>query len=149
MNGTTVAVHCRHLGRDKVIYDPWHYLSVLEQKPGALRNGAPFRQWNLPEPMTEVRTQLEARTDGDRQFVAILAAVKRYGIDAVAEACAKTLSDRTVSSDVILAILSRQHDEPQPEQTVPSPQLPLLTMVPVVDCYRYDRLLRGGSYGTA
>ncbi|NTW99552.1 MAG: IS21 family transposase [Geobacteraceae bacterium] len=149
MNSTTVAIHCRHLGRDKVIYDPWHYLAVLEQKPGALRNGAPFKQWALPEPMQEVRTRLEARSDGDRQFVAILVAVKRYGLDDVAQSCAKALSDRTVSSDVILAILSRQHDEPQPEQTAPSPRLPLLTMVPVVDCCRYDRLLRGGRYGTA
>lgn len=149
MNGTTVGVHRRHLGRDKVIYDPWHYLAVLERKPGALRNGAPFKQWELPEPMKEVRTLLENRPDGDRQFVSILSVVKRYGLEDVADACAQALSDKTISSDVILAILSRQHDEPQPAQVALSAQLPLLTMVPVVDCYRYDRLLSGGTYGTA
>lgn len=149
MNDTVVGSHSRHLGRDKVIYDPWHYLAVLEQKPGALRNGAPFKEWNLPDAMKEVRMLLEARSDGDRQFVAILAAVKRYGLEDVAGACAKVLSDKTVSSDVILAILSRQHDEPQPTPVQLSAQLPLLTMVPVVDCYRYDRLLSGGPYGTA
>ncbi|MBT0652543.1 IS21 family transposase [Geomobilimonas luticola] len=149
MNGTVVGIHRRHLGRDKVIYDPWHYLAVLEQKPGALRNGAPFKEWNLPEAMKEVRTFLEARSDGDRQFVSILSVVKRYGIEDVADACAKALSDKTISSDVILSILSRQHDEPQPAQVTLSAQLPLLTMIPVVDCYRYDRLLSGGAYGTA
>lgn len=149
MNGETVAVHKRHLGRDKVIYDPWHYLSVLEQKPGALRNGAPFKEWNLPDAMKEMRILLEGRPDGDRQFVAILSVVKRYGLEAVADACKQALSDRTISSDVILTVLSRQHDEPQPEQVAPSAQLPLLTMVPVVDCYRYNRLLSGGAYGTA
>jgi transposase len=149
MDGTVVGIHNRHLGRDKVIYDPWHYLAVLEQKPGALRNGAPFKEWNLPDAMKEVRTLLEARSDGDRQFVAILSVVKRYGLDDVAGACAKALSDKTVSSDVILALLSRQHDEPQPLPIQNSAQLPLLTMVPVVDCYRYDRLLSGGAYGTA
>ena len=149
MSGTTVGVHKRHLGRDKVIYDPWHYLSVLEKKPGALRNGAPFKQWNLPDAMKEVRTLLEARSDGDRQFVSILSAVKRYGLDEVATACAHALSDKTISSDVILAMLSRQHDEPPPAPAPLSAQLPLLTMVPVVDCYRYDRLLSGGAYGTA
>lgn len=149
LNGTTVGVHKRHLGRDKVIYDPWHYLSVLEQKPGALRNGAPFKQWVLPDAVQQVRTILEARPDGDRQFVSILSAVKRYGLDDVAAACAKALTDKTISSDVILALLSRQHDEPQPPLASLSAQLPLLTMVPVVDCYRYDRLLSGGTYGTA
>jgi hypothetical protein len=149
MNGTVVGIHRRHLGRDKVIYDPWHYLAVLEQKPGALRNGAPFKEWNLPEAMKEVRAALESRSDGDRQFVVILSVVKRYGLDDVADACAQALSDKTISSDVILAILSRQHDEPQPVPVQLSAQLPLLTMVPVVDCYRYDRLLLGGTYGTA
>jgi transposase len=149
MNDTVVGIHKRNLGRDKVVYDPWHYLAVLEQKPGALRNGAPFKQWNLPEPINSVRSFLETRTDGDRQFVAILSVVKRYGLEPVAQACAKALSEKTVSSDVILAILSRQHDEPQPAPVPISSQLPLLTMIPVVDCYRYDGLLRGGVYGTA
>ena len=148
MNGTTVGAHKRHLGRDKVIYDPWHYLAVLERKPGALRNGAPFKEWNLPDSIKEIRTLLEARSDGDRQFVAILSVVGRYGLDDVAGACVQALSDRTISSDVILAILSRQHEEPQPEPVL-SAQLPLLTMIPVVDCSRYDRLLLGGVYGTA
>lgn len=148
-NGTTVGVHKRHLGRDKVIYDPWHYLSVLERKPGALRNGAPFKQWELPDAMQEIRIQLEARSDGDRQFVSILSAVKHYGLDDVAAACDKALTDKTISSDVILALLSRQHDEPQPAPVCLSPQLPLLVMTPLVDCHRYDRLLTGGVYGTA
>lgn len=148
-NGTIVGVHTRHLGRDKVIYDPWHYLSVLEQKPGGLRNGAPFKQWVLPDAMQEIRTLLEARPDGDRQFVSILSAVKRYGLDDVAAACGQAITDKTVSGDVILAMLSRQHDEPPPAAAPLSAQLPLLTMIPVVDCYRYDRLLSGGAYGTA
>jgi transposase len=149
LNGAVVGVHQRNLGRDKVIYDPWHYLAVLEQKPGALRNGAPFKRWDLPEAMSEVRTILEGRSGGDRQFVGILSVVSRYGLAAVATACTQALADKTVSSDVILSILSRTHDEPQPEPVKLSAQLPLLKLVPVVDCYRYDRLLSGGAHGTA
>lgn len=149
MNGITVAVHKRHFGRDKVIYDPWHYLAVLERKPGALRNGAPFRQWELPESMSEVRKLLEGRPDGDRQFVGILTVVGLYGLESVADACVQALSDRTVSSDVILAILSKQHDEQPPAPIKPSAQLPLLTVMPLADCKRYDRLMKGGVYGTA
>jgi len=149
MNGITVAVHKRHFGRDKVIYDPWHYLAVLEKKPGALRNGAPFKQWELPESISEVRKLLEERADGDRQFVGILTVVGRYGLEPVARACTQAIADKTVSSDVILAIVSKQHDEPKPEPVQLSAQLPLLTLMPLADCRRYDRLMKGGVYGTA
>ena len=149
LNDKVVGVHRRHLGRDKVIYDPWHYVPVLERKPGALRNGAPFKGWELPASFQEIRTRLAGHSDADRQFVAVLSVVRRYGLDAVAEACTQALSDKTVSSDVILAILSRKHDEPQPEQ-VPEPvRLPQLTLLPIVDCHRYDLLLSGGTHGTA
>ena len=43
-----VADHPRQFRRYQVIYDPWHYLPVLMRKPGALRNGAPFKDWDLP-----------------------------------------------------------------------------------------------------
>jgi hypothetical protein len=146
---TVVGDHLRHFGRDKVIYDPWHYLAVLAQKPGALRNGAPFRRWALPETMSDVRTMLEGRSGGDREFVGILSVVGRYGLDPVATACNQAISDKTVSRDVILSILSRMHDKPQPEPVELSSQLPILTLIPVVECSRYDRLLTGGVYGTA
>jgi len=143
---TVVASHRRHLGRDKVIYDPWHYLAVLERKPGALRDGAPFKQWSLPEAMVEVRRILEERTGGDRQFVGILSVVSRYGLESVAAACAQAVAEQTVGRDVILSILSRAHDQdPSPEPLPPSSQLPPLTLIPVADCCRYDRLLSGGA----
>jgi transposase len=149
MNGITVGVHKRHLGRDKVIYDPWHYLAVLERKPGALRNGAPFRQWELPDAMNDVRKLMEERSDGDRQFVGVLTAVGRYGLEPVASACTQALTDKTVSGDIILAILSKRHDEQPPAPVELSAQLPLITLIPLADCKRYDRLMKGGAYGTA
>src|ERR1700693_222124 len=47
-DGTIVGEHRRRFGRDATIYDPWHYVPVLARKPGALRNGAPFKAWLLP-----------------------------------------------------------------------------------------------------
>jgi hypothetical protein len=44
-DGRIVAEHRRSYGRGETIYDPWHYVPVLARKPGALRNGAPFRDW--------------------------------------------------------------------------------------------------------
>ncbi len=64
-----VADHPRQFRRDQIICDPWHYLPVLMKKPGALRNGAPFKDWDLPPALTQVRIKLKQHADGDRQFV--------------------------------------------------------------------------------
>jgi hypothetical protein len=74
-----VAEHERQFKRDQVIYNPWHYLPILLRKPGALRNGAPFKDWDLPAGLAEVRDKLKRHADGDRQFVKILAAVLETG----------------------------------------------------------------------
>ena len=47
-DGRIVAEHPRSFGRGETVYDPWHYVPVLARKPGALRNGAPFKDWVLP-----------------------------------------------------------------------------------------------------
>jgi hypothetical protein len=44
-DGVVIAEHARRFGRDQLICDPWHYLPILERKPGALRNGVPFLDW--------------------------------------------------------------------------------------------------------
>ena len=49
-DGVIVGEHARAFGRGQTIYDPWHYVPVLARKPGALRNGAPFKDWVLPPP---------------------------------------------------------------------------------------------------
>jgi hypothetical protein len=46
-DGAVVGEHARCFGRGETIYNPWHYVLVLARKPGALRNGAPFRDWPL------------------------------------------------------------------------------------------------------
>ena len=57
-DGRIVAEHPRSFGRGETIYDPWHYVPVLARKPGALRNGAPFKDWVLPAAIERVRRQL-------------------------------------------------------------------------------------------
>jgi hypothetical protein len=42
-------------------YDPWHYVPVLAASPGALRNGAPFKDWVLPAALERVRRKLAVR----------------------------------------------------------------------------------------
>jgi hypothetical protein len=135
-----VGDHSRQFGRGKTIFDPWHYLAALERKPGALRNGAPFKDWDLPGPLEKIRDALGRFPDWDRQFVSILSAVPTHGLNAVSEACSQALRMKAVSKDVVLNILARNRDE----DSAPCLEVPYhltLKQEPVADCRRYDSLL--------
>ncbi len=138
-DGIVVAEHTRAFGRDKTIYDPWHYVPVLARKPGALRNGAPFKDWVLPAALDRVRRKLAGSDDGDRQMVKILAVVLTDGLPAVESACAQALAENVHSADVILNILAR-HRDPGPAATIMTPEALTLRHAPVADCARYDQL---------
>ncbi len=58
-DGIVVAEHPRRFGSGQVIYDPWHYVPVLARATGALRNGAPFKDWVLPASLERVRRKLK------------------------------------------------------------------------------------------
>ena len=57
-DGVIVGEHARRFGRGQTSYDPWHYVPVLNRKPGALRNGAPFKGWVLPGALGRVQQKL-------------------------------------------------------------------------------------------
>ena len=137
--GRMVAEHRRCYGRGETIYDPWHYVPVLARKPGALRNGAPFKDWVLPAALDRVRRKLAGSDDGDRQMVKILAAVLSDGLPAVEAACAQAIAEGVHSADVILNILARQRD-PEPSAPIQTPASLSLRHTPVADCARYDQL---------
>jgi len=118
---------------------------VLARKPGALRNGAPFKNWVLPASLDHVRRKLRGSDDGDRQMVAILAAALSDGLSAVEAACAEALSQGVHSSSVILNILARRKD-PGPAVTIITPEALHLKHAPAADCARYDSLRRGSSW---
>jgi hypothetical protein len=136
-----VAEHERQFKRDQVIYNPWHYLPILLRKPGALRNGAPFKDWDLPAGLAEVRDKLKRHADGDRQFVKILAAVLENGLAAVAAACEEALAAGIASGDVILTILARKQ-QPALPPSLTTPDALRLKCEPMADCGRYDSLRR-------
>ena len=138
-DGRLVGEHARSFGRDQTVFDPWHYVPVLARKPGALRNGAPFKDWVLPAALERVRRKLAGSDDGDRQMVAILATVLTDGLPAVEAACAQAMSEGVHSSDVIINILARQRD-PGPAATILTPDALRLRHAPVADCARYDQL---------
>jgi transposase len=140
-DGAIVGEHARRFGRGQTIYDPWHYVPVLARKPGALRNGAPFKDWPLPAHLDGVRRRLKGSDDGDRQMVKILSAVLSDGLAAVEAACAEAQACGVHSADVILNILARRRD-PAPVVTILAPEALRLRQAPLADCARYDSLRR-------
>src|SRR5260221_12428555 len=103
------------------MYGPWHYLPVLMKKPGALRNGAPFKDWDLPSALTRVRAKLKQHADGDRQFVKVWGAVLDQGLAAVDVACAEALEAGIASGDGYLTLLARRRQPTLPPPITPPP----------------------------
>jgi hypothetical protein len=116
--------------RGETTYDPWHYVPVLARKTGALRNGAPFKDWVLPAAIERVRRKLAGADDGNRQMVDILNAVLTDGLPAVEAVCAEAIAHGVHSADVVLNILARQRD-PGPPATILAPAALTLRHVPI------------------
>jgi transposase len=142
--GAVIAENARRFGRDQLVCDPWHYLPILERKPGALRNGVPFRQWDLPIAIQRVRDRILKQPKGDRAFVELLMLAREFGLEPLQVACELVLDGNVVTAAVVMNEMRRL--------VAPSTPIPLLVpdmlklqTEPRADCSRYDHL-RGGSH---
>lgn len=134
-DGTRVRL-ARSFERDQTLYDWTHYISLVERKPGALRNGAPFK--TMPEALQELQRQLLKHAGGDRIMAQVLSAVTLHGLEAVLVAVELALQAGRVSAEHVLNVLSRLKEE---SHTVDSIQTGLtLAEPPQADVLRYDRL---------
>ena len=134
-----IAQHGRCFGRELLICDPWHYLPILERKPGALRNGLPFREWQLPSPIQLVRDRILKQPKGDRAFVELLLMAREFGLEPLQVACELVLDSQVVSASVVMNEMRRLVAPMQPAMATVSEMLTLHTE-PMTDCARYDRL---------
>jgi hypothetical protein len=143
-----VAEHERQPGKGKTVYDWMHYVPLLQRKPGALRNGAPFK--DLPEPLGRLREALLKHAGGDRLMAQVLDLVKVAGLDAVLVAAELALErggpSGRVSPEHVGNVLARLTAPPRPENVATA--LGALTK-PVADTARYDRLRRLGVQDAA
>jgi transposase len=141
--GQVIAEHVRQINRNhdggRTIYDWRHYLSVLQRKPGALRNGAPFA--DLPEGFRRLQTLLLARPGGDREMVEILALVLQYDEQAVLTAVELALEAHAPSKPHVLNVLARLVGETPPAPVDAPPSL-TLQIEPEANVARYDGLRR-------
>ena len=109
-------------------------MPILERKPGALRNGAPFKDFKLPGSIQKARTRLTSHPDGDKEFIKILLEVKKYGLDKIDKVCSEALSVDICNADLIVQRIK------QKPQTTPELELSL-EYPPDSDCNCYDEKL--------
>ena len=130
-----VAEHDRLLDRRQTRYDWQHYIPLIERKPGALRNGAPFA--DLPAPLNLLRLGLLRHAGGDRVMAQVLAAVPTAGLEAVLVAVELVLESGALSAEHVLNVLARLSASPAPASAATSLHL---QEAPRANTERYDSL---------
>lgn len=110
---------------------------MLQRKPGALRNGAPFQE--LPESFRKLQKQLLKHPGGDRDMVDVLALVLHHDERKVEQAITEALASGGVSKQHVINCLNRLLDKPRPERLSTPPELRLVEE-PKADTGRYDHL---------
>jgi transposase len=102
-----IARHPRSYEREQMIFDPLHYLALLEQKSHALDQAAPLEGWQLPEEFTELRRQMEARLGkrGRREYVQVLRLLETFSLAEVAAAVRQALRFPAIAFDAVKHLL--------------------------------------------
>jgi transposase len=139
-----------HVGPTRTIYDWRHYLAVIQRKPGALRNGAPFTE--LPPAFRQLQELMLRRPGGDRDMVDILALVLQHDEQAVLVAVEMALAAGVPTKTHVLNLLHRLIDgKTTTEPDIDTPQALILRLEPKADVERYDGLraqIAGGRYAS-
>jgi len=142
--GAVICTHERIIERShrqpgRVIYDWRHYLAVLQRKPGALRNGAPFVE--MPEAFRKLQDQMLRRPSGDREMVDILSLVLHHDEQAVLCAVEMALEAGVPTKTHVLNLLHRLVDgKPTDQPNVTPPSALSLSKEPEANVTRYDGL---------
>ncbi len=134
-----IARHERAVERGHVRYDWEHYIPLIQRKPGALRNGAPFA--DLPLPLLKLRQGLLRHSGGDKVMAQVLAAVPTAGLAAVLVAVELVVESGVLSAEHVENVLARLNARPAPASAETSLQL---KEAPIANTSRYDSLRAGG-----
>ncbi|HEY8006378.1 MAG TPA: IS21 family transposase [Methylocella sp.] len=98
-----IARHPRSYKSGEFVFEPRHYLALLEQKPGALDQAAPLRNWILPEPLQHLRRLLESRMGnrGKREFIQVLRLMEVFSETVVANAALDAIRLNAIGFDAV------------------------------------------------
>src|SRR3990167_8308149 len=130
-----VARHERLPNRGHICYDWQHYIALIQRKPGALRNGAPFA--DMPVPLQRLRHGLMRHDGGDKTMAQVLNCVSSHGLEAVLVAVELVIETGALSTEHVLNVLARLN------ATAPPPNVQstlVLKEAPIANTGRYDSL---------
>jgi transposase len=144
-----IATHQRSYSRGDFVFNPLHYLPLLQRKPGALESAKPFSDWELPKSFETLKRFLQARSGngGKREYIQVLQLLRDFSLMEVHRAIEKAFAHSCVKFESI-RMLTLSGREPKIEvvhlsheklQTLPRVQ------VEVIDTSCYMALLQGGA----
>ena len=138
-----VASHARVANHGHICYDWQHYIALIQRKPGALRNGAPFA--DMPAPLLRLRQGLMRHEGGDKTMAQVLNCVPSHGLEAVLVAVELVIESGVLSTEHVLNVLARLNASELPQSVESTLQLKEL---PVANTGRYDSLRSRASTDT-
>ena len=146
-----IAVHARSYEHEAVVFDPLHYLALLEQKTRALDQAAPLVGWQLPDCFLTLRRLLEARLGkaGSREYIQVLRLLETFTVEVFSRAVEDALRLGTISFDAVRHLLLCRIEQRPPRLDMDNwPHLPL-TRVRTTQAADYMVLLPCPSSGTS
>jgi transposase len=129
--GATIAVHSRSYDTADFVYNPLHYLALLERKSKALDQAAPLDGWQLAECIHRLRRLMEARmgNGGRREFIQVLRLMENFHQHQVEQAVAEALRLGAISFDAVkMLLLARLENRPARLDLTFYPYLPAATV---------------------
>ena len=126
-----IARHERSHAREDFVFDPVHYLALLERKTGALDQAAPLQGWDLPEAFATLHRLLEARMGkaGKREYVQVLRLLETFRLEDVHAAVREALRLGALGYDAVkhLVLCRLERRPPKLDLTI-YPYLPRVTV---------------------
>jgi transposase len=144
-----IATHKRSYGRDDFIFNPVHYLPLLESKPGGLDGARPFYAWELPKCFESLRRYLEARygSGGKREYIQILQLLRDFSTGEVRNAIERAFECSCVTFEAVRLLVMANRDPSVEVVPLSGEKLEFLPKVRVdkADIACYGALLGGGA----
>jgi transposase len=142
-----VATHKRCWTKEEILFDPRHYLALLERKPGALDFARPLEDWNLPACFALLRRRLEADLGsiGTREYIKVLRLMEKATVAELAGAIEVALSIGATSADAITLILFHRQERPAGLFSLDGHPHLKSVAVESIDLGAYDALAQKGA----
>ena len=126
-----IARHERSYERETAVYDPLHYLALLEHKSRALDQAAPLAGWPLPDCFAHLRRLLQARLNkhAAREYIQVLRLLETFAVEEVTAAVEDALQLGTISFDAVRHLLLCRIEHRPPRLDLANwPHLPAATV---------------------